>query len=93
MFWATRSISTDEWLEYLGAFEAHWQLLHYPRDMLLMAANETRAKMRLFVGVPRSEDLLTYSAFEWTDRKFLPRAPILLAGHRDVFQAMFESGG
>ncbi|GJE42764.1 hypothetical protein [Methylobacterium soli] len=93
MFWATCTISTGEWLEYLGAFEVHWQLLHYPRDMLLMAANETRTTMRLFVGVPRSEDLLTYSGFERTERKFLPRAPILLAGNHDVFQAMFESGG
>ena len=93
MFWATRLISNDEWLEYLSAFEAHWQLLHYPCDMLLMAVNETRTMMSLFVGVPRSEDLLTYSGFERTERKLLPRAPILLAGHSGVFRAMFPSGG
>jgi hypothetical protein len=93
MFCATRLISNDEWLEYLSAFEAHWQLLHYPHDMLLMAVNETRVMMRLFVGVPRTEDLLTYSGFEQTERNSLPKAPILLAEHRHVFQAMFESGG
>jgi hypothetical protein len=93
MFWTTRLISNDEWLEYLSVFEAHWQLLRYPRDMLLMAVNETRTMMRVFVGVPRSEDLLTYSGFEQTERNLLPKAPILLAGHIDVFQAMFQSGG
>ncbi|GEP07190.1 hypothetical protein [Methylobacterium oxalidis] len=93
MFWATRLIVNDEWLEYLSAFEAHWQLLRYPRDMLLMAANETCTVMRLFVGVPRPEDLLAYSGFEQTERIALPRAPILLAGRHEVYQAMFQTGG
>lgn len=93
MLWATRLLDVGDDLYIRELFEAQRAALGTPRDMMLIAVDEAGCKRRLFVGLPDEELLNAYYGFDPCLRRNLPKAPALIAGHQDVFQAMFQSGG
>lgn len=93
MLWATRLLDVGDDLYIREMFEAQRAALGKPRDMMLIVVDEEGYKRRLFVGVPDEAMLNAYYGFEPCLKRDLPKAPALIAGHQDMFQAMFQSGG
>ena len=93
MLWATRLLAVGDDLYVRELFEAQRAVLGDPRDMMMIAVEEEGCQRRLFVGVPDEEMLNAYYRFDFCLRRDLPKAPTLIAGHQNVFQAMFQSGG
>ena len=93
MIWATRRLDLGEDFYIRELFEAQSSAFGSPRDMMLIAVDEDTKSRRLFVGVPDGGLLNAYHGFELCLRRDLPKAPVLIAGHQDVFQAMFQAGG
>src|SRR3954454_24540754 len=93
MLWATRQLNVDKEFYIRELFEAQCAALGRPRDMMLIAVDEEARARRVFVGVPDAELLNAYHGFEPCLRRELPMALTLIAGHQDVFQAMFQAGG
>ena len=93
MLWATRLLDVGQDLFILELFEAQRATLGMPRDMMLVAIDKEGCKRRLFIGVPDEEMLNAYYGFQFCLRRDLPKAPVLIAGPQDMFQAMFQSGG
>ena len=93
MLWATRLLNAGKDFYIRELFEAQSAALGKPRDMMLVAVEREDGKHRLFVGVPDEELLNAYYGFDFCLKRDLPKAPVLIAGHQDVFQAMFQSGG
>lgn len=93
MLWATRLLNVGGDLYIRELFDAQRAALGTPRDMMLIAVDEEGCKRRLFVGVPDEVMLSAYYGFNPCLGRNLPKAPTLIAGHQDAFQAMFQSGG
>lgn len=93
MLWASRLLDVGNDVYIRELFEAQRAALGKPHDMMLIAVDEEGYKRRLFVGVPNGEMLNGYFGFDFCLRRDLPKAPTLIAGHQEVFQAMFQSGG
>ena len=93
MLWVTRVFDDGDWADSRATFETQFEMLRRPRDMMLVVAPTGDGQDRLYIGVPEPELLAAYRGFEPVLRVALPKAPTLLVGHPDVFQAMFQSGG
>lgn len=93
MLWMRRLFDNPDWADIHASFDEQFAMLGRPRDMMLLAAPLGDGRHRLFIGVPEASLMAAYYGFDPVLRTGLPRAPILLAGHQDVFQAMFQSGG
>lgn len=93
MVWAARLLDDRSNIDVESTFETQFQALGRPRDMMLIAADEAPQKRRMCVGVPASELLAPFDGFRHVAASDLPRAPVLVAGYPEVFQAMFEAIG
>lgn len=93
MLWVVRLFEDTSWAGVRATFEDQFVMLGYHRDMMLLAASLGYGRHRLCIGVMEPDFPAAYYGFEPVLGVGLPRAPTLLVGHRDVFQAMFQSGG
>jgi hypothetical protein len=92
MLWIARVFDGADWADIRATFEDQFAMLGRPRDMMLVAAPVHEGRNRLCIGIPEPELLDAYYGFEPILRIALPKAPTLLVGHQDVFQAMFQFG-
>jgi hypothetical protein len=93
MYWATRVFDGRDNVDIKALFEDRFIALGRPRDMLLISAEASTQHAQVCVGLPALDLLTDFDGFRPMAWKDLPRAPTLLAGHRDVFQAMFQAAG
>jgi hypothetical protein len=92
MLWIRRLFDNPDWADIRASFDEQLAMLGHPRDMMLLAAPLGDGRHHLFIGVPEASLLAAYYGFDPVLRTGLPPAHILLAGHQDLFQAMFQSG-
>lgn len=92
MLWIRRLFENPDWDDIRETFDEQFAMLGHPRDMMLLAAPLGDGRHHLLIGLPEASLLAAYYGFDPVLRTGLPRAPILLAGHQEPFQAMFQSG-
>ena len=90
MFWATRLLDADDDVFVRELFEAQCVALGNPPNLMLIAVKNEIEKRRLFVGVPNAELLNSYFGFKPCLKNNLPKAPTLIGGCHDVFEALFS---
>lgn len=91
MLWFRRLFHNPDWVDIKHLFDQQFAMLGHPRNMMLIAAPLGDGRHHLFIGVPEASLQAAYYGFDPILRTGLPPAPILMAGHQDVFQDMFHS--